>query len=174
MRQKKKTHTNFGSKSQWLRWLYSGLSPCINLQHKFDIFILYTHSTLYYIIICWWCWCSTPAATISYLVIFLPWTWTSFVDDFACEQRILTGIHLRIFWLLGKSLKSKGFWKKNETKFRVKIYWFYANTLCVCVWSSNILVRLPRSHTSVICCVHKVKLVYETKYLANGVESECV
>jgi len=42
----------------------------------------------------------------NYLVILLPGARAALVDNFACEQRVLGGIHLRVLGLLRESLEA--------------------------------------------------------------------
>lgn len=50
----------------------------------------------------------------NYLVILLPGARAALVDNFACEQRVLGGIHLRVLGLLRESLEGLGSCKKQK------------------------------------------------------------
>lgn len=52
----------------------------------------------------------------NYLVILLPGARAALVDNFACEQRVLGGIHLRVLGLLRESLEGLGSCKKQKQK----------------------------------------------------------
>lgn len=51
-----------------------------------------------------------------YLVILLPRTRASFIDYFACEQRILARIHLRVHGLLRETLQAFNFCMRKREK----------------------------------------------------------
>jgi len=52
----------------------------------------------------------------NYLVILLPGARAALVDNFACEQRVLGGIHLRVLGLLRESLEALDSCREKEEK----------------------------------------------------------
>jgi len=52
----------------------------------------------------------------NYLVILLPGARAALVDNFACEQRVLGGIHLRVLGLLRESLEALDSCREREKR----------------------------------------------------------